>query len=200
MLLNAVFRTLFRLKPQKYMHVNEKLEGVLTAGTHGSTFGGNPVACAGGLAVLDRIESEGFLDSVSAKAEHFRERLEKCSEVAEVTARIIRGYCEKHPPALQIEQKPEEPSEQPETAEHETAPQQPAPVRLTGKVKLVRKGRKTCYAYIKGSDGSEYTVTEDEFAKTPDAANIIKAGATVSFVPNVQPNRKPLAAEIRHAP
>ncbi|SEL29252.1 acetylornithine/N-succinyldiaminopimelate aminotransferase [Ruminococcus sp. YRD2003] len=65
--------------------VNEKLEGVLTAGTHGSTFGGNPVACAGGLAVLDRIESEGFLDSVSAKAEHFRERLEKCSEVAEVS-------------------------------------------------------------------------------------------------------------------
>ena len=67
-------------------------------------------------------------------------------------------------------------------------------------MKLVRKGRKTCYAYIKGSDGSEYTVTEDEYAKTPDAANIIKTGATVSFVPNVQPNRKPLAAEIRHAP
>ncbi len=65
--------------------VNEKLEGVLTAGTHGSTFGGNPVACAGGLAVLDRIESEGFLDSVCAKAEHFRERIEKCSEVADVS-------------------------------------------------------------------------------------------------------------------
>ena len=41
--------------------VNEKLAGVLTAGTHGSTFGGNPIACAGGLAVLDRIESEGSL-------------------------------------------------------------------------------------------------------------------------------------------
>ena len=65
--------------------VNEKLAGVLTAGTHGSTFGGNPIACAGGLAVLDRIESEGFLDSVCAKAEHFRTRLEKCSEVAGVS-------------------------------------------------------------------------------------------------------------------
>ncbi|MDO4863794.1 MAG: aspartate aminotransferase family protein [Ruminococcus sp.] len=65
--------------------VNEKLAGVLTAGTHGSTFGGNPVACAGGLAVLDRIESEGFLDEVCAKAEHFRTRLEKCSEVAGVS-------------------------------------------------------------------------------------------------------------------
>ena len=65
--------------------VNAKLAGVLTAGTHGSTFGGNPVSCAGGLAVLDRIESEGFLDSVCAKAEHFKERLEKCSEVADVS-------------------------------------------------------------------------------------------------------------------
>ena len=65
--------------------VNEKLAGVLTAGTHGSTFGGNPIACAGGLAVLDRIESKGFLDGVCAKAEHFRARLEKCSEVAGVS-------------------------------------------------------------------------------------------------------------------
>ena len=65
--------------------VNEKLAGVLTAGTHGSTFGGNPIACAGGLAVLDRIESKGFLDDVCAKAEHFRTRLEKCSEVAGVS-------------------------------------------------------------------------------------------------------------------
>lgn len=65
--------------------VNEKLAGVLTAGTHGSTFGGNPIACAGGLAVLDRIGSKGFLDGVCAKAEHFRTRLEKCSEVAGVS-------------------------------------------------------------------------------------------------------------------
>ncbi len=125
----------------------------------------------------------------------------KCgSEVAEVTARIIRGYCEKHPPALQIEQIPEEPSEQPETAEHETAPQQPAPVRLTGTVKYVGNGSRARYAYIKGSDGSEYTVTEDEYAKTPDAAKIIRKGNKVSFEPDAQPERKPLAAEIRHAP
>lgn len=65
--------------------VSEKLAGVLTPGTHGSTFGGNPIACAGGNAVLDRIGSEGFLDSVCAKAEHFRSKLEKCSEVAEVS-------------------------------------------------------------------------------------------------------------------
>ncbi len=65
--------------------VNEKLSGVFTPGTHGSTFGGNPIACAGGLAVLDRLASDGFLDEVCAKAEHFRTRLEKCSEVAGVS-------------------------------------------------------------------------------------------------------------------
>ncbi|MFC4562634.1 acetylornithine transaminase [Nocardiopsis mangrovi] len=35
-------------------------------GDHGSTFGGNPVACAAALAVLDTIEAEGLLDAVTA--------------------------------------------------------------------------------------------------------------------------------------
>jgi len=65
--------------------VNEKCSGVLTAGTHGSTFGGNPIACAGGMAVLDRIESEGFLDEIGKKAELIRSELEKCSEVAGIS-------------------------------------------------------------------------------------------------------------------
>ncbi|MCR5111963.1 MAG: aspartate aminotransferase family protein [Ruminococcus sp.] len=65
--------------------VGEKCENVLTPGTHGSTFGGNPIACAGGLAVLDRLSSEGFLDDVSRKAEIFRSELEKCSEVESVS-------------------------------------------------------------------------------------------------------------------
>lgn len=64
---------------------NEKCSGVLTAGTHGSTFGGNPIACAGGLAVIDRLESEGFLESVCEKAEIFRKKLSECSEVASVS-------------------------------------------------------------------------------------------------------------------
>ncbi len=61
--------------------VGEKCENVLTPGT----FGGNPIACAGGLAVLDRLSSEGFLDDVSRKAEIFRSELEKCSEVESVS-------------------------------------------------------------------------------------------------------------------
>ncbi len=63
----------------------EKCSGVLTAGTHGSTFGGNPIACAGGIAVIDRLKSNGFLDSVSEKAEIFRKVLSECSEVVSVS-------------------------------------------------------------------------------------------------------------------
>ncbi|MBR6045387.1 MAG: aspartate aminotransferase family protein [Ruminococcus sp.] len=60
---------------------NEKTCEVLTPGTHGSTFGGNPIACAGGNAVLDRVSSEGFLDSVKAKGEYFRAKLAGINEV-----------------------------------------------------------------------------------------------------------------------
>lgn len=61
---------------------DEKCDSVLTAGTHGSTFGGNPIACAGGIAVLDRLSQEGFLDEVMAKADYFREKLSAMSEVS----------------------------------------------------------------------------------------------------------------------
>ncbi|SDB47781.1 acetylornithine/N-succinyldiaminopimelate aminotransferase [Ruminococcaceae bacterium FB2012] len=60
---------------------DEKTCEVLTPGTHGSTFGGNPIACAGGLAVLDRVSSEGFLEGIDAKAAYFREKLSEIGEV-----------------------------------------------------------------------------------------------------------------------
>ena len=65
--------------------MNEKCSGVLTAGTHGSTFGGNPIACAGGLAVLDRVTSEGFLKEINQKAEYIKAKLSGCSEVESVS-------------------------------------------------------------------------------------------------------------------
>jgi acetylornithine aminotransferase len=43
---------------------------LLTPGTHGSTFGGNPVAAAAGLAVLGIIERDGLLDRAVAAGEH----------------------------------------------------------------------------------------------------------------------------------
>lgn len=45
---------------------------LLTPGQHGSTFGGNPVACAAGLAVLEIIEKEGLLGHVTRVGERLR--------------------------------------------------------------------------------------------------------------------------------
>lgn len=54
---------------------DEKCADVLTKGTHGSTFGGNPIACAGGNVVCDRLASAGFLDEIKKKGEYFCEKL-----------------------------------------------------------------------------------------------------------------------------
>mgnify|MGYP002632638449 CR=1 FL=1 len=48
----------------------------MVAGTHGSTFGGNPLASAAVNAVLDIVLAEGFLDDVQRKAKVFRDALE----------------------------------------------------------------------------------------------------------------------------
>ena len=48
----------------------------MSPGTHGSTFGGNPLACAVGVAVLNEILSPGFLHSVRVKGEKLRLELE----------------------------------------------------------------------------------------------------------------------------
>lgn len=45
----------------------ERLSGVLTPGSHGSTFGGNPVCCAGALTVLKRVAKPEFLAEVLRK-------------------------------------------------------------------------------------------------------------------------------------
>jgi acetylornithine aminotransferase len=49
---------------------------LLQPGHHGTTFGGNPVACAAGLAVLDTIENEGLLDNVKRQSEKLRDGIE----------------------------------------------------------------------------------------------------------------------------
>ncbi|MFG2619712.1 acetylornithine transaminase [Streptomyces sp. NPDC048507] len=49
---------------------------LLRPGQHGTTFGGNPVACAAGLAVIDTIAAEGLLDQVKARGERLRSGIE----------------------------------------------------------------------------------------------------------------------------
>ncbi len=59
----------------------KKCSETLTAGTHGSTFGGNPVCCAGGLAVLEKAANPEFLAEVRKKSEYLREKLTAIKEV-----------------------------------------------------------------------------------------------------------------------
>ena len=52
------------------------------AGTHGSTFGGNPVSCAAALATLDVIEDDGLLERAGLLGDWFVARLAAASTVA----------------------------------------------------------------------------------------------------------------------
>ena len=49
----------------------------LSPGEHGTTFGGNPVACRAALAVLDELEAPGFLQETRRRSARFLARLEK---------------------------------------------------------------------------------------------------------------------------
>ena len=49
----------------------------MTFGTHGSTYGGNPLAMAAGMAVLDAVANDEFLAAVREKGERIRTRLEQ---------------------------------------------------------------------------------------------------------------------------
>lgn len=55
--------------------LKQSIADALKPGDHGTTFGGNPVAVAAGLAVLERLGSKGFLENVRAVARRLREGL-----------------------------------------------------------------------------------------------------------------------------
>jgi len=53
----------------------EKLDNVFTPGSHGTTFGGNPVACAAGLATLQEILDHGAMKNAESTGEYLKRRL-----------------------------------------------------------------------------------------------------------------------------
>jgi acetylornithine/N-succinyldiaminopimelate aminotransferase len=78
----------------------------MTLGTHGTTYGGNPLATAVGNAVLDIVLADGFLDTVETKGRHFKKRLAALRDrhgdvVAEVRGEgLMLGLQLRVPPAL----------------------------------------------------------------------------------------------------
>ncbi len=71
--------------------VTKKVSIGMTPGTHGSTFGGNPLAMAVGNAVLDIIFSKNFLKNVSKKGKYFDEGLNKIKKKYPMIIKEIRG-------------------------------------------------------------------------------------------------------------
>ena len=66
--------------------LGQNVENVLKFGDHGSTFGGNPVACAGALSIINRID-DTLLDEVNAKSKYIIDTLSKCDGVKSVTGK-----------------------------------------------------------------------------------------------------------------
>ena len=65
----------------------DKYKDVLSAGMHGSTFGGNPVVCAGAAYTLRVIDNPAFLQSVRQKGEHIRSRVSAMPHIRQVRGR-----------------------------------------------------------------------------------------------------------------
>ena len=66
--------------------LGEKTENVLKFGDHGSTFGGNPVACAGAVSILNRID-DNLLKEVREKSEYIVNTLKNCKGVKSVAGK-----------------------------------------------------------------------------------------------------------------
>lgn len=62
----------------------DKVENVLGPGMHGTTFGANPMACAGAKVVLERM-TPAFLERVNAKGAYLKEKIEAMPNVGSVT-------------------------------------------------------------------------------------------------------------------
>jgi len=63
----------------------------MTVGTHGSTYGGNPLGCAVGAKVMEIVSDPAFLDEVNRKAAALRQRLEGLVAVHPEVFEEVRG-------------------------------------------------------------------------------------------------------------
>lgn len=81
--------------------LSEKVQSVLGHGDHGSTFGGNPVACAGGYSILSRMD-ESFLADVARKGQLIKDALAGAEGVKSVCGMGLMIGIETTAPAAEI--------------------------------------------------------------------------------------------------
>jgi acetylornithine/succinyldiaminopimelate/putrescine aminotransferase len=72
--------------------VREQYADLLSAGTHGTTFGGTPLGCAVGLKVLEVIRRDKLEDNVRRLGEYLKERLEAIAQRYPTVLKEIRGF------------------------------------------------------------------------------------------------------------
>ncbi len=72
--------------------VTKKASIGMTVGTHGSTFGGNPLACSAGLAVLDILFEKDFFKNVKQKGEYFDQKINEIKNKYPKIIGEVRGY------------------------------------------------------------------------------------------------------------
>ena len=71
--------------------MNKKVAGGMTAGTHGSTFGGNPLAMAVGNTVMDIVSTKKFLNNIKKSSRYFLSNLNKIKNQYPKIIKEIRG-------------------------------------------------------------------------------------------------------------
>ncbi|MBO5925491.1 MAG: aspartate aminotransferase family protein [Clostridia bacterium] len=81
--------------------MGEKVSTVLGAGDHGSTFGGNPVACAGALSIIDRID-EDFLAQVNEKSKYIFDTLNGAEGIVSVSGKGLMIGIKTVKPAAEV--------------------------------------------------------------------------------------------------
>ena len=71
--------------------VNKKVASGMKPGTHGSTFGGNPLAMSVGNAVIDVLFKKGFLNNVRKNGKYFQQGLKKLKDKYPKIIKEVRG-------------------------------------------------------------------------------------------------------------
>jgi acetylornithine/succinyldiaminopimelate/putrescine aminotransferase len=74
--------------PMGAVLAREEMASVMEPGTHGSTFGGNPLACAAALATLDTLESEELPQRAAVTGKRFMAGLEELSQRHHIVSEV----------------------------------------------------------------------------------------------------------------